>query len=84
MQGLLHLVLYWADRDTFLSACSRLDVVFGKLNHLVAELIVDFLMDVYSLREHADLSRIEETQCCDLGQTLVNFNIITYDGCVVA
>jgi hypothetical protein len=83
MKGLLHLVLNRTNRDAFFRACSRLDVVLGKINHLVAELIVDVLVDVDPLREHADLSRVEETQCSDLRQALVDVYIIAYDRCVV-
>jgi hypothetical protein len=49
---------------------ARLDVVLGEVHHDVAELVVDALVQVDALGQHADLPRVEEGHRCDLRQTL--------------
>lgn len=63
---------------------TRLDVALGKLDHGISELVVDFLMDIDSLGQHANLARVQKGQRSKLGHALGDVHILANNGGIVS
>jgi hypothetical protein len=78
LRDLLHAILHRTNYHIRLEAAARLDIPLGKLDHGVAELVLDLLVNVDALAQHADLARVEESERGNLGETRLNVHVVTH------
>jgi hypothetical protein len=83
-QDSLRLILHRPHDNAFLRALPRLDIRLRILHHAITKRLINSLMHINPLRQHAYLARVQKTHHRDARRTRLYVNILTYNRRIIA